>query len=90
MHQAAHHIPTLNDAKHTVEIIVHISDNLEDKQRNNLVAALQNENGIVSAEFCPSRYHLLLVRYDRDQYFSQDVLSAVDAQKLQARLIGPI
>jgi hypothetical protein len=30
------------------------------------------------------------VRYDREQYSSQDVLSAVDAQKLQARLIGPI
>jgi hypothetical protein len=33
---------------------------------------------------------LMLVRYDRDQYSSQDVLSAVGVQKLQARLIGPI
>jgi hypothetical protein len=59
-------------------------------QRNNLVVALENEDSIVSAEFCPLHYHLMLVRYDRDQYSSQDVLGAVSAQKLQARLIGPI
>ena len=44
----------------------------------------------VSAEFCPLRYHLMLVKYDRDQYSSKDVLNAFGAQKLQARLIGPI
>ena len=90
MDQVVEHIPKLNDAKNAVEIVVHISENLEGSQRNNLVVALEKEDGIVSAEFCPLRYHLMLVRYNRDQYSSQDVLSAVDAQKLQARLIGPI
>ena len=90
MDQVVHEMPTLNEAKNTVEIVVHISEDLEDRQRNNLVAALDNENGIVSAEFCPLRYHLMLVRYDREQFSSQDVLRAVGAQKLQARLIGPI
>ena len=83
-------MPILDEAKNAVEIVVHISENLEDMQRNNLVVALENEDSIVSAEFCPLRYHLMLVRYDRDQYSSQDVLGAVSAQKLQARLIGPI
>jgi hypothetical protein len=90
MDQVAHEMPTLNEAKSTVEIVVHISENLDDSQRNNLVVALGQNEGIVSAEFCPLRYHLMLVRYDRDQYSSQDVLSAVGVQKLQARLIGPI
>jgi len=90
MDQVAHEMPTLNEAKSTVEIVVHISENLDDSQRNNLVVALGQNDGIVSAEFCPLRYHLMLVRYDRDQYSSQDVLSAVGVQKLQARLIGPI
>ena len=90
MDQATYHAPADNEAKKTVEIVVHVSDSLEDQQRRNLVAALEQEDGIVSAEFCPSRYHLMLVRYDRGRYSSQDVLRAVGVQKIQARLIGPI
>ncbi|MEN8204497.1 MAG: hypothetical protein ABFS24_00675 [Pseudomonadota bacterium] len=90
MDQVVQNMPKLDDVKNTVEIVVHVSESLEDRQRNNLVVALEKEDGIVSAEFCPLRYHLMLVRYDRDQYSSQDVLGAVSAQNLQARLIGPI
>jgi len=88
MGQAMHSIE--NEPEHTVEIVVHVSENLEGKQRSNLVVALQNKEGIVSAEFCPLRYHLMLVRYDKDQYSSKEVLNAVSAQKVQAKLIGPI
>ena len=90
MDMVVENMPILDEAKSTVEIVVHISENLEDMQRNNLTVALEDVDGIVSAEFCPLRYHLMLVRYDRDQYSSQDVLGAVSAHKLQARLIGPI
>lgn len=90
MDQVVQEMPILNVAKSTVEIVVHIPENLDDAQRNNLVVALEQNDGIVSSEFCPLRYHLMLVRYDRDQYSSKDVLSAVSDQKLQARLIGPI
>jgi hypothetical protein len=90
MNQVVQDMPILDEAKNTVEIVVHVSENLEERQRSNLVVALENKEGIVSAEFCPLRYHLMLVRYDKDQYSSQDVLGAVSGQKLQARLIGPI
>ena len=90
MDQVVQEMSTLNEAKNSVEIVVHVSENLEELQRKNLVSALKKENGIVSADFCPLRYHLMLVRYDRGQYSSKDVLNAVSAQKLQARLIGPI
>lgn len=90
MDQVVNEMPRLNAAKHTVEIVVHISENLDDTQRTNLAASLEQNAGIVSAEFCPLRYHLMLVRYDRDQFSSQDVLRAVSSQKLQTRLIGPI
>ena len=90
MDQAIHHVPAVNEAKKTVEIVVHVSDNLEDQQRSDLVAALEQEDGIVSAEFCPLRFHLMLVRYDRSRYSLQDVIRAVGSQKIQARLIGPI
>ena len=90
MDQAIHHMPALIAAKNVVEIVVHVSESLEDLQRRHLVAALKQEDGIVSAEFCPLRYHLMLVRYDRGRYSSQDVLRAVVAQRIQARLICPI
>jgi hypothetical protein len=36
------------------------------------------------------RYHLMLVRYDRDMYASQDVLGRVTSHNVSARLIGPV
>jgi hypothetical protein len=74
----------------TVEIIVHISETIGEQRRKDLVSALESEDSIVSAEFCPLRYHLMLVRYDRDIASSQDVLSSVVSQNYNARLIGPV
>jgi len=90
MDQAINRVHAARESSNVVEIVVHVSENLDDQQRRDLVAALEQEDGIVSAEFCPLRYHLMLVRYDRDRYSSQDVLQAVGTQKIQARLIGPI
>ena len=79
-----------NEPEHTIEIVVHITENMEEPQRGNLVAALVNDGGIVSVEFCPLRYHLMLVRYDKDMYSSQDVLGRVTSHNVDARLIGPV
>ena len=81
---------TNNELDHIVEIIVHINENLGEQQRADLIIALEGDDGITAAEFCPLRCYLMLVRYDKDRYSSQNVLSAVGAQKLQARLIGSI
>ncbi len=88
MGQALHSIENVPD--HTVEIVVHITETLEEQQRRNLVAALEEDGGITAAEFCPLRYHLMLVRYDRDLYSSQDVLDRITSQNLDARLVGPV
>ena len=88
MGQALHSIES--EPANTVEVIVHISENLGETRRNDLVDALEKEESIVSAEFCPLRYHLMLVRYDRDISSSQDVLASVRTQNYNARLIGPI
>ena len=74
----------------SVEIVLHITETLEQLQRGDLVATLENDGGIVSAEFCPLRYHLMLVRYDKDMYSSQDVLSRVKSQNINAQLVGPV
>ncbi len=88
MGQALHSIESEPD--HTVEIVVHITETLGEQQRGNLVAALEDGGSITTAEFCPLRYHLILVRYDRDLYSSQDVLNQVTSQNVSARLIGPV
>ena len=75
---------------HSVEIVVHIDESLDETRRTRLVDALQNIDGIISAEFCPLRYHLLLVRYDRETFTSQDVLGQVNDQGVHAVLIGPV
>ena len=88
MEQAMHIIK--NEPEHTVEIIVHITETLEDKQREELVAALEENDGITTAEFCPLRYHLILLRYNNNSYSSQDVLNRVKSQNVDARRIGPV
>ena len=88
MGQALHSIESEPD--HTVEIVVHITETLGEQQREDLVAALEDSGGITAAEFCPLRYHLMLVRYDRELYSSQDVLNRVTSQNVNARLIGPV
>ena len=88
MAQALHSIETYPE--HTVEIVVHITETLGEQQRRDLVAALEGDGGINTAEFCPLRYHLMLVRYDRDLYSSQDVLDRVVSKNVNVRLIGPV
>ena len=88
MGQALHSIESEPD--HTVEIVVHITETLGEQQRGNLIAAIEGNSGITTAEFCPLRYHLMLVRYDKDVSTSQDVLNCVESQNIDARLIGPV
>ena len=88
MGQALHSIE--NEPDHTVEIVVHITETLGEQQLGDLIAALEDNGGITTAEFCPLRYHLMLIRYDRDLYSSQKVLDRVTSQDVNARLIGPV
>ena len=88
MAQALHSIESEPDR--TIEIVVHITETLGEQRREDLVAALEANGGIATAEFCPLRYHLMLVRYDRDLHSSQDVLERVTSQNVSAKLIGPV
>jgi hypothetical protein len=53
MSQALHSIE--REPNHTVEIVVHITETLGEQQRGDLVAALEGNGGIATAEFCPLR-----------------------------------
>lgn len=73
-----------------VEIIVHVDETLGEARRSDLVEALEGTDGISSAEFCPLRFHLMLVNYDREKMNSQEVLTSVVSQNIHAELIGPV
>ncbi|MEN8129941.1 MAG: hypothetical protein ABFS45_07050 [Pseudomonadota bacterium] len=88
MNQVAQSLPT--EAKSAVEIVVYISKDLGDEQRNLVVAALEKTNGIIGAEFCLLRNHLVLAKYDKDILSSLDVLKSFNSLNLDAKLIGPI
>ena len=88
MNQVAQHLP--NGVKSAVEIVVHISKDLGDDQRNLVVSAMEMTDGIIGAEFCQLRNHLVLAKYDKDILSSQDVLNSFNSLNLDAKLIGPI
>jgi hypothetical protein len=81
---------TSNEAKNAVEIVVHVSEDLGEEQQNLVVSALEKTDGIIGAEFCLLRNHLVLTKYDRDIYSSHDVLKSFNSLNLKAKLIGPI
>ena len=88
MDQAVQYVS--NEAKNAVEIVVHVSEDLGEEQRNLVVSALEKTDGIIGAEFCLLRNHLVLTKYDRDIYSSHDVLKSFNSLNLKAKLIGPI
>ena len=78
------------ETDHTVEIVVHIEETLGEERRQDLVTALEANSDIKVAEFCPLRYHLMLVQYNRDRWTSLDVLGKVQSENVHAKLIGPV
>jgi hypothetical protein len=79
-----------NKPEHKVEIVVHVDQTLDEGQRSELVSSLEDSEGIYGAEFCPLRYHLMLVQYDRSRMASQEVLGRITSQSIQAELVGPV
>ena len=75
---------------HNVEIIVHIDEMLGETKRADLVNILEGIEGIRSAEFCPLRWHLMLINYDKQVLNSQEVLTGVVANNIHAELIGQV
>lgn len=80
----------MKELNNKVEIVVHLDDSLGETRRKDLTTALEEKNGVYSAEFCPLRYHLMLIDYDSGKLSSQDVLQLVNREHVTAQLIGPV
>lgn len=73
-----------------VEIVVHVDETLGESDRNELLEHLLAADGIHAADFCPLRWHLMVVQYDRSVMNSREVLGRVHAYNVHAELIGPV
>lgn len=80
----------MGNGNNKVEVIIHVDETLDEKRRSDLSGVLEKHGGIYAAEFCPLRYHLILINYDREQLSSQEILGLVNGEKVTAQLIGPI
>jgi hypothetical protein len=69
---------------------VYIKKDLGEDQQDLVISALEKTDGIIGAEFCVMRNHLVIAKYDKDMLSSQDVLKSFNSLNLDARLIGPI
>jgi len=88
MNQVAQHLPA--EEKCAVEVVVYIKKDLGEEQQNLVISALEQTNGVMGAEFCVLRNHLVIAKYDKDIVSSQDVLKSFNSLNLDAKLIGPI
>ena len=88
MNQVAQHLPA--EEKCAVEVVVYIKKDLGEEQQYLVISALEQTNGIMGAEFCVMRNHLVIAKYDKDIVSSQDVLKSFNSLNLDAKLIGPI
>ena len=88
MNQVAQHLPV--DEKCAVEVVVYIKKDLGEEQQGLVISALEQTDGIVGAQFCALRNHLVLAKYDKEIMSSQDVLKSFNSLNLEAKLIGPI
>jgi hypothetical protein len=77
----------MNKELNHAELIIHVSEKLGESQRKELTSSLNNRQGIKSATFCPLRYHLILVSYDRIHLSSSDILRHVQNQSANAQLV---
>ena len=71
-----------------VGIILHINEDLQSAQINNLESSLGNNNGITKARFNTKRNHLMLVDYMSDVVSAREVLGYVHNHGYQASLVG--
>jgi cell division protein FtsX len=80
----------MSNYNQSVEIVLHVDDDLGEEQRNNLASSLRSNDGVYNATFTPNRDHLMLVEYNRIKYKAIDILQKLTSNSVRAELIGPI
>ena len=71
-----------------VDVTVHVDQNLDPRQRDELESSLRSVAGVISVHMPRDKPHLLMIEYDPDNTTSRELLTSVTKQGVRAELIG--
>ena len=72
----------------SVDVLIHLNDQINDEERTHLVNDLKNLNGVIAPRFNQTREHLLLVSYKSDTINSLTLLNEIKGKGYKAQLVG--
>ncbi len=70
------------------EVLIHISGNPEESEKNELVEQLRTLDGVVAPGFSQDKEHLLFVSYNSDMINAAALLEKVEENGFKAQLVG--
>lgn len=73
---------------HISDTVIHVSDSLNPRQRQDLEEDLRAVAGVIAPRFNPGKDHLLLVAYDPEKTSATALLGRVRERDCQASLVG--
>jgi hypothetical protein len=70
------------------DVLIHVSDKINDYEKGNLVKELRNLNGVIAPRFNQNKEHLLLVSYNSEAINSLTLLNEIKGKGYKAQLVG--
>ena len=70
------------------DVLIHVSDKINDDEKGNLVKELRNLNGVIAPRFNEDKEHLLLVSYNFEAINSLTLLNEIKGKGYKAQLVG--
>ena len=62
---------------------------LKIRSDSDFITALQINDRVYYVNTCPRRCNLMLLKYDKGRFFTQDVLACLGSQTVNAGLVAP-
>jgi len=70
------------------EVLIHISEKLNESEKNELVEHLRILDGVIAPRFSQEKQHLLFVSYNSDTSSATALLDNVKENGFKAQLVG--
>lgn len=71
-----------------VDVTVHIDETLDDARREQVVAHMLEQDGVLAASIHKEHAHLMVVEYNPDKITSAQLLESVKNEGVSAELVG--
>ena len=70
------------------EVLIHVSGNPDESEKNELVEQLRILDGVIAPGFSQEKEHLLFVSYNSDTINATELLDKVKENGFKAQLVG--